>query len=184
MVLRLFRGTTNCDLVVPYKTLPPPSYPTFLPKLAANFLAIEKWATYFSRNCLPAGSGSCLTATYKDRVFDPTALGGSGATTSAWRPTTTMNLTRLVARGSNAPDGSDLTFELWDSVSSSQKGGTVTLIDSTDTEVQWTGSVPVDDTMLLYFVVVGSGFISNVCVQAWFDGPGGGGLIFYPEPGA
>lgn len=62
MVLRLFRGTTNCDLVVPYKTLPPPSYPTFLPKLAANFLAIEKWATYFSRNCLPAATGGLPSA--------------------------------------------------------------------------------------------------------------------------
>ena len=49
-----FRGTTNCDLRIPYKNLPPPAYPTFLPKLFANFVAIERWATYLTRNCLSA----------------------------------------------------------------------------------------------------------------------------------
>ena len=50
-----FKGTTNCDLRIPYKNLPPSSYPTFLPKLFANFVAIERWATYFSRNCSSSG---------------------------------------------------------------------------------------------------------------------------------
>lgn len=101
MVLRLFRGTTNCDLVVPYKTLPPPSYPTFLPKLAANFLAIEKWATYFSRNC--------ITRCEHEVVFSvPTTL--SGTVSPPWQAGLRhMRLTRLKMLFGNAVDSQPVT---------------------------------------------------------------------------
>lgn len=102
MVLRqLFRGTTNCDLVVPYKTLPPPSYPTFLPKLAANFLAIEKWATYFSRNC--------ITRCEHEVVFSvPTTL--SGTVSPPWQAgLRDMRLKRLKMLFGNAVDSQPVT---------------------------------------------------------------------------
>jgi hypothetical protein len=44
----LFFGRTSCDLQVPYKLDPNPW------KQHQNWLAVERWATYLTRNCLSA----------------------------------------------------------------------------------------------------------------------------------
>lgn len=171
-----FFGRTSCDLQVPYKIDPNPW------KQHQNWLAVERWATYFARNCMSSG-GSCLTATSTTQVFDPTSAGGNGARTSPWQPYAAMNLVTLRARCAYEPSGGDIEVLLWDEVSATQLGSTVTLVDATDTEASWTGTVAVDTSMRIYFEVNGSVAIELFEIEAWFDGAGGGGLILYPEGG-
>lgn len=172
----LFFGRTSCDLQVPYKLDPNPW------KQHQNWLAIERWATYLTRNCLPTGSGSCLTATSADYTFDPTAGGGSAGNTSRWAPKADMNLTKLEVRSLNPPSGDDFVVNLYDETGPSTLA-TVTLSDGVDSEDVWTGTVPVTTAMRLWFEAASSASVDLLCVQAWFDGPGGGGLILYPVGG-
>jgi hypothetical protein len=172
----LFFGRTNCDLQIPYKIDPNPW------KQHQNWLAIERWATYLTRNCLPAGSGSCLTATLATETAD---LSSGAAVTARWAPKAAMNLTQLQVRAAFAPSDADLTLTLVDEVGATTLA-TVTLTSGVDTEDTWTGTVAVTPTMRLYFAAdtAAVSAMQMLCAQAWFDGPGGGGLIFYPEPGA
>ncbi len=170
----LFFGRTSCDLQVPYKLDPNPW------KQHQNWLAVERWATYFARNCLSAGS--CLTATSSTYTFDPTSSGGSAGNTSRWAPKTAMNLTKLQVRSLNPPSGDDLEVNLYDATGPSTLA-TVTLTDGVDSEDTWTGSVAVTTSMRLWFEAAGTASVDLVCIQAWFDGEGGGGLILYPIGG-
>ena len=85
-----FFGRTNCDLQVPYKLDPNPW------KQHQNWLAIERWATYLTRNCLtgPADAyGQLAMCTPWELVAEADAYAqfdlarfGSGVTLSTTTP--------------------------------------------------------------------------------------------------
>ena len=127
-------------------------------------------------------AGSCLTATTTDATFDPDELFGASARTGYWTPRNDINLTRLAVRLDQPPDGDDLTVSV-EAVSAGTLA-TIVLTDSSESFDEWTGTAAVGSGDPLRFYLECSETLDDLVAQAWFDGPGGGGLIWWPFPGS
>lgn len=128
-------------------------------------------------------SGSCLTAVSAARTFNPYS-GGDGSRTQRWTVLEDMNLVRVQIRCEDSAPGNDVTAFV--DASSSSLTNTVTLTASTDLFDEWTGSeaVVAGEYLTIEMESDGSASMTRPIVQAWFDGPGGGGLILTNNPGA
>jgi len=89
----LFFGRSNCDLQIPYKVDPNPW------KQHQNWLAIERWATYFARNC----GANCH---HELVVSNPGIL--SSTPSPPWQSMTNRRLTRLTVLVGGTVDTSDV----------------------------------------------------------------------------
>ncbi len=127
-------------------------------------------------------AGSCLTATTTAQAFDPDELFGGGAITGYWTPPADINLTRLAVRVATEPDGDDLVVAV--EASSAGTLATVTLSDGAESFDEWTGTAAVSAGDPLWFSLTCTVELEELVAQAWFDGAGGGGLIFWPIAGA
>lgn len=106
-----FFGRTNCDLQIPYKVDPNPW------KQHQNWLAIERWATYFARNC----SGACVP--YELVISNPGLL--STTPSPPWQSTNVdRTLTRLTLLFGGEVDSSDVTVTAYNN---SDIVGTITM---------------------------------------------------------
>lgn len=130
------------------------------------------------------GSGSCLTAVPTFWVWNPNDFSGYGGDTVTWEVLDAMNLVALQVRCQTPPSGSDVTV----TVESTTNGtiATVVLDDGVDDSAEWTGTVAVaaDERLYILVAVDDSVDLYYFVVQAWFDGPGGGGLLLHSTQGA
>ena len=170
-----FFGRTNCDLQIPYKLDPNPW------KQHQNWLAIERWATYFARNC----SGACVP--YELVVSNPGIL--SETPSPPWQSTNVdRTLTRLTLLFGGEIDTSPVTITAYNN---SDTVGTITMpagdnvvhVESTSLDSTYT-TFALDGQFLTFTVTdLGDNLASRVTIIAVFDCGTGTGSPPDPPPG-
>lgn len=159
--MSLFFGRTSCDLQIPYKVDPNPW------KQHQNWVAIERWATYFARNC----AGGC--AMEEIQWSQPSTLDGS--TSPPWQSEQDRTLVAVKAL-CNTPDPDPVEFTFY------RNGDTITSLTMPAGEnvvkaVDLSANFGADGEFLTFAVTdLGAGTGSGWTVIAYFDCGG--------EPGA
>lgn len=166
-----FFGRSNCDLQIPYKVDPNPW------KQHQNWVAIERWASYFARNC----SGGCE----QEVIFSvPTTL--TGSTSPPWQSTRRdLTLTRLTMLFGNVVDTQPVTVTAYQNGNAIVEvtmaaGENVVHVESADMDSAYT-NFGLDGEFLTFACTdLGANEASAVTVIALFDCGGSDGTP--PDP--